>query len=259
MLKLVLRLGIGSAAVFFSALGVFLVYAYTRPVRISPNRPSKHNDDLIKEILSAKNVLFIGAHPDDVEFYCAALVYEMRRNGTDVSFAIATRGGKGRQGNAKARLEKLRTLNQKDAADILGGADIILYDYPDKALPSHVNDFSDDLKKLIAKKQPDLILCWDPDYIYNPHPDHQAAADSAQKALKDYKGKVCYYGTHNPNLWYGYDRPVFNIKYKSLRAHRTETPWPYSTMVKRLLVKRTGGEGAKINAEYAETYRVIRS
>jgi LmbE family N-acetylglucosaminyl deacetylase len=168
---------------------------------------------------------------------------------------VATRGGKGRNGRAKTRLEGLRTEHQLDAARTIGGARVVFYDYPDKDLPSHVQAFANDLRVLIDKEKPDFVFSWDPDYIYNPHPDHVAAAQSVDIATRDTDTPRCFYGTRRPNLWIGYDDDVYRVKLRSLRAHRTETPWPYFVLGKRFLSRMTRAEGAKIGAKYAEVYR----
>ena len=238
-------------------LAALIVIGYTRSVPISTNSPSPDNDALLGQLFATKKVLFVGAHPDDLEFYCGGLVHTLRQRGIEVTFAIATRGGKGRQGRAKARLEGLRSRHQLDAARILGGVDVALYDYPDKDLPSHVDEFAADLKRLISEKKPDIVFSWDPVFIYNPHLDHQAAARSAKIATDALDSKVCYYGTREPNLWFGYGEDLFQLKLRSIRAHRTETPWCFYPFARRFVYRKSTGEGAKIGAKYAEVYRCV--
>lgn len=181
------------------------------------------------------------------------LVYMLRARGAEVIFAIATRGGKGRTGAAKDHLEALRTAHQSDAAAILGGARVIFHDYPDKQLSNHIEDFARDLAALIQEERPDLVLGWDPDYIYNPHPDHQTAAEAFRLAAAG--SKICYYGTREPDLWIGCDKPLFQVKLEAIRAHRTETSWYFFPIPKRQLVKRSRREGLKIGCSYAEVLR----
>ncbi|MEN6357954.1 MAG: PIG-L family deacetylase [Armatimonadota bacterium] len=201
----------------------------------------------------AKRVLFIGAHPDDIEFYCGGLVHMLGKNGTNVTFAIGTRGGKGYKGWMKRRLESMRTSNQLDSAAILGSVNVIFYDYPDKSLTEHIDAYASDLKTLIESADPDLIFSWDPDYIYNPHPDHQAAAYAGRIASAD--SHVFYYGTREPDLWIGFGEDIYQVKLKSLRAHRTETPWYYWMLIRKAFLERLMGEGAKVNQPYAEVLR----
>lgn len=240
---------------FVIAFAVMFAMRYTRAVPISQTNPRPENDRLVTRILSAKRALFVSAHPDDVEWYCGALVHEMRSRGTEVTFAIATRGGKGLNGAAKRSLEGLRTRHQGNAARVLGGVEVVLYDYPDKKLPEHIEEFARDVELLIKKEQPDLVFSWDPDHIYNPHLDHQAAARAARIAADRLGSKTCYFGSTEPNVWFGFDDNAFKVKLRSIRAHRTEAPPIWFSLGKRFLLKKSKGEGEKIGAKYAEVFR----
>ena len=255
MPKLLKRTLKALALVIAAAVAAGLAYVYTRPVHVSANKPSKDNAKRVQRLLAVKKAIFVGAHPDDIEFYAGGLVYMLRHKGADVIFAIATRGGKGRNGNAKARLEARRSHDQLESARILGGVRVVLYDYADKDLPNHVDQFADDLVNLIRGEEPDMVFTWDPEFTYNRHPDHIAAAKSARKALDITGAKWCCYGTFEPNVWLGYGDDIFRIKVKALRAHRTETPWYFWILVKRWLTNKTSGEGEKIGAKYAEFFR----
>jgi LmbE family N-acetylglucosaminyl deacetylase len=220
------------------------------------------NAALCEKLLSSKRALFVGAHPDDIEFRAGGLVYLMRRRGVEVIFAIATRGGKRLRWPLNRLLERIRTRHQHRAARILGGADVIFYDYPDGSLPDHIEPFTQDLRTLIEERKPDVVLCWDPEFVSHPHPDHKAAADATDAAASFDKpsvpkARVCFYGAPRPNLWVGLDEEAVRTKVRSIKAHRTETPWPYFDLRgnKRLL-SWMRAEGAKIGAEYAETFRM---
>ena len=179
----------------------------------------------------------------------------MRKHGVEVILAIATRGGRGLPGPLRRGLERTRTRYQMRAVEILGGAEVIFHDYPDGNLSSRVEAFSADVRRLVSDRQPDLLLSWDPDFIFTPHPDHQAAADAVKLANLDLT--ACYYGTKCPNLWVGFDRDALNTKLRALKAHRTETPWFYFDLrQKKTLINGMAVEGAKIGSAYAETFRL---
>ena len=218
------------------------------------DRICSNNRELCGKLFSSHRLLFIGAHPDDIEFYCGGLAYMLRRSGVDVSFVIATRGGRGLSGSARTRLEKLRTRNAVDAAKMLGVNNVSFLNYPDKDLSSHIEQLASDLQKLISANKPDIVLSWDPDFIYNPHPDHKAAAQAANIATKDLS--VCYYGTKQPNLRVSLDNNAFRAKIASLRAHRTETPWYYWYPILRWNVLNRLKRGARgLDTKYAEVLR----
>lgn len=210
---------------------------------------------MLEDILKSRKALFVGAHPDDIEFYSAALVRMLRENGAEVVYAIGTRGGKGWAGRARMWLERRRTRDQMKSARIIGGAKVVFFDYPDKGLPAHVTAYAQDLRALIGVEEPDIVFSWDPDFIYNPHPDHVAAAQAAESATEDVNVHQCFYGTRKPDLWVGYGDDIMKLKIRALRAHSTETIWPFFLRGKRYLMLRSAGEGAKIGAKYAEVFR----
>lgn len=235
-----------------------LVWLYTRAMPVSAATPTSESAEFSEELFACKKLLFVGAHPDDIEFYAGGLVHKLLQGDAEVLYAIATRGGKGRTGRAKDRLEGLRTQHQLDAAQIVGGARVVFYDYPDKGLPARVNELVKDIRDLIASEEPDIVLSWDPDHIRNPHPDHVAAAQAVDIAALDADVPRCFYGTRQPNLWVEYGEEVFQVKLKSLRAHRTETWWPYFLLGRRFLTKISVDEGRKTGAKYAEVFRYVR-
>lgn len=222
---------------------------------------SSQDTSLAESLLASNRALFVGAHPDDIEFRAGGLVHLMRRRGTEVIFAVATRGGKRLRWPLNRILERLRSTHQLRAARILGGAEVIFYDYPDGGLPSYVDRFTNDLKLLIVEREPDVVLCWDPEFVSGPHPDHKAAADATDAACSDklsmLRVGVCFYGAPQPNVRVALDMEAVGAKLRSIRAHATEAPWPYFDLRgKRWLLSWMRDEGAKVGAEYAEAFRV---
>ena len=222
-----------------------------------PDTQTDANAAFSEELFASKRALFVGAHPDDIEFRAGGLVYMMRKRGVEVIFAIATRGGKGLPGPFRRLLERIRTCHQLRAAQILGGIEVVFYDYPDGGLPDFVEPFTGDLKSLIETRQPDVVLCWDPDLVSRPHPDHKAAADATSQAAVGVK--TCFYGAREPNLWVGLDDDALRAKLRALKAHATETPILYFDLrVKKWLMGWMKAEGAKIGRDYAETFRLAQ-
>jgi len=217
------------------------------------------NADLCESLLSSKRALFVGAHPDDIEFRAGGLVYVMCKRGVEVIYAIATRGGKRLRWPLNRWLERIRTRHQMNAARVLGGAEVVLFDYPDGSLPLFTEAFTGDLGSLIDERKPDVVLCWDPEFVSHPHPDHKAAADATHSACFDKLNMltVCFYGAPKPNLWVALDEEAVRAKVRSIRAHATEAPWPYFDLTgKKWLLSWMMRDGAEIGSDYAESFRI---
>lgn len=223
-----------------------------------------------EKLLACKKALFIGAHPDDIEFRAGGLVYLMRQRGVEVTFAVATRGGKGWVWPFRNVLEWLRERHQRNAAKIMGGAEVLFLGYPDGRLPENIDFLRDDLRSLMQSRQPDVVLCWDPKHSQNPHRDHLAAALATQAAcsrtqtLEQAQTSVrctkCWYGSREPNVWVGFDEETMRVKIRALKAHRTETPWFYFDLrLKKRMIAAMRQEGSEIGSDYAETFRLTHN
>ncbi len=220
---------------------------------VSLTNPTDHNPKILQRLTNAGSYLFVGAHPDDIEFYCGALVRELTGQGKRVQYVILTRGGKGRQGEAKHRLEMLRTRHQQQAATLLGVESVDFLDFPDGSLSAYENAAADQLREVVRKADPETFVCWDPKHIYNPHPDHVAAARICDAALGS--ENVVYYGTQRPNVWFGFGDNMAKAKLASILAHKTEAPWFYQPILWYVLFRKLRMEGRKVGARYAETFR----
>ncbi|MGQ9581352.1 MAG: PIG-L deacetylase family protein, partial [Armatimonadota bacterium] len=78
---------------FLFAVAIIVGILVVSNVPVSQNNPLPDNSTLVGKLFHSQRVLFVGAHPDDIEFYCSALVYSLKKRGVDVIFAIGTRGG----------------------------------------------------------------------------------------------------------------------------------------------------------------------
>lgn len=213
------------------------------------------NPEYARRLFESSRALFIGAHPDDIEFYCGGLVYELTLAGVNVEYLIATRGGRGLNGRLLRYMEKTRVKQQVAAANILSVLSLKFLDFPDKRLSSHIDELSDKIKDYIREQPYDMVFSWDPDYIFNPHPDHMAVAEAARSAMHGMTSRLLHFGTRKPNLHIGLVHYAYSAKIRSIRAHRTETPCFYWPVIKRQINNRLVSGGREIGCQYAESFR----
>jgi LmbE family N-acetylglucosaminyl deacetylase len=114
------------------------------------------------------NVLAIGAHPDDIEAYCAGTLARYARAGEKVFMCVVT-DGRGRPGGNPDEIAKIRRGEAQASADLIG-AELIWMAIPDGQLmvdDATRHQFGD----VIRQTTPDIIITHPPmDY----HPDHNA-------------------------------------------------------------------------------------
>lgn len=113
------------------------------------------------------DILFIAAHPDDVELCCAGTVFKHIDQGATVGIVDLTRGELGTRGNAETRLQEATK-----AAEIMGISFRENLDLRDGFF-----DFSDENKipiiKSIRRHQPEIIVT---NAVSDRHPDHGRAS-----------------------------------------------------------------------------------
>ncbi|MFM9105532.1 MAG: PIG-L deacetylase family protein [Chloroflexota bacterium] len=136
-----------------------------------------------------KRVAVIFAHPDDAEFICAGTVARWVAEGHHVTYVLITSGNKGSDDPEMTpeRLAAIRTVEQRDAAAILGVAECVFMDKPDGMLVPDL-DLRRDMVRVIRSLKPDVVICQDPSvrYVaqsYLNHSDHRVAGDVTLDAI----------------------------------------------------------------------------
>jgi LmbE family N-acetylglucosaminyl deacetylase len=120
--------------------------------------------------------LAIAAHPDDVEFGCGGTLAKWAAAGTAIYHLICTDGSKGtwRAEQDPAELVVTRRAEQREAARILGGGEVIFLGWPDGELESGLRQRAQ-IASAIRTLRPDVVLGHDPWKRYRLHPDHRNA------------------------------------------------------------------------------------
>jgi LmbE family N-acetylglucosaminyl deacetylase len=113
------------------------------------------------------NVLFVGAHPDDIETFCGGTAARYVAEGHQVFFCIATNGNVGSSTLTQTEIAAIRHQEAQRAAAVIG-ARLIWLGYDDEFL---IETREARLKFIEAFRvaRPDVVFChWIEDY----NPDH---------------------------------------------------------------------------------------
>ncbi len=123
-------------------------------------------------------ILFIGAHPDDCDFYCGGTALKYRDLGHQVKFIAMTNGDAGHQEMGGGALARRRYAEAQASARIA--------DLEYQILDNHDGELQPDIATrkvviaLIRQFEPDLVITHRPnDY----HPDHRATGLLVQDAI----------------------------------------------------------------------------
>lgn len=134
-----------------------------------------------------RQVVAVGAHPDDCEYFAGATLAGLARGGADVTLLICSDGALG--GATDPGLPGRRREEATRAAAALG-ARVVFLEHRDGSLEA-ADPLRRDLVREIRRARPELVLCHDPTTLWAPqgpiarlgHSDHRAAGQATLDAL----------------------------------------------------------------------------
>ncbi len=135
-----------------------------------------------------RRVLFVTAHPDDVDFGTAGTVAAFTAAGLEVTYCIATNGEAGGSDRSMSRADMatLRQREQRAAAAEVGVSDLHFLGHPDGRLQATF-ELRRDISRVIRQVKPERVVTQSPerrwDFIYASHPDHLALGEAAVCAV----------------------------------------------------------------------------
>ncbi len=185
-----------------------------------------------------ERVLVICAHPDDVDFGCAATVATLGDAGAEVRYCIVTNGEAGGSDRDQPRSEMaaLRRTEQTAAAATVGVKELTFLGHPDGRLVPTL-ELRRDLSRVIRQFRPDLVIGPSPDRnwsaIYASHPDHLAAGEAAVAAV--------YPDSRNP-----FAHP--ELLEEGLEPHTVAALWMMAAPAANVAVDITDAFGRKLAA-----------
>ena len=135
-----------------------------------------------------ERILVVAAHPDDVDFGCAASVAAWTDAGVQVSYCILTDGDAGGfdEGITRAEMARIRREEQTNAAAQVGVSDIHFLGHPDGRLYPTI-ELRRDISRVIRQVRPQRVVTQSPlrnfQRIYASHPDHLACGEATLCAV----------------------------------------------------------------------------
>lgn len=129
------------------------------------------------------SVLAVAAHPDDIDFGCAATLARFVDSGASVAELLVTRGDAGSSDPAmtRERLREIRTSEAAAAAAVLG-VELVMLDRLDGEVVNDL-DLRREVSRAVRRTRPEVLVVLDPSPIIGDgfinHPDHRAVAQAA--------------------------------------------------------------------------------
>jgi LmbE family N-acetylglucosaminyl deacetylase len=154
------------------------------------------SDDLS---LAGRTVLAIFAHPDDESLACGGTLARLADAGARVVVMCASRGERGSISDPAlvpdGDLGGVRARELRDAAAVLGVAEVLVLDYPDGDLRwYHVPELHAEIVGAIQRYHPDAVITFAEDGLYW-HLDHIGVHERTYTAVRSF-------GADAPPLYY---------------------------------------------------------
>lgn len=148
--------------------------------------------------------MFIGAHPDDIEFSCGGTMLRLIDEGHDVSVVIMT-GGEASPNCS----EKQRKLEQSNAVRYAKINEIIMLNYIDGAVETNAESVRK-INEIIESFNPDFVMTH---YPNDSHQDHRNTAQIVKSATRR-KHSLIYFDSYSsidfkPNLYVSIDKYIY--------------------------------------------------
>lgn len=204
-----------------------------------------------------RNVVCVGAHPDDPETGCGGTLAKLIAQGHRVTILYLTRGEAGIRGGEADKTAAIRASEATAACKLLR-SNIVFADQTDGKTAAAPDDCQEFARRLLALK-PDVVLTHWP---IDTHHDHRTAAALVYQAWQaaGESFTLVYYEvmagvqTHHFQPNYYVDISSFcDLKRSAIYAHRSQNPdrfYPYHVEME----KRRGSEA---NVPRAEAFFVL--
>ena len=210
--------------------------------------------------MTAKNVLAVGAHADDVEIGCGGTVARHTKNGDNVVILVMTESSYSYYDGTVLRSKEEGVSEEENAAKVLG-AKLINLGFETKTVP-YSRESVEAINEVIDKYEIDVIYTH---WYHDSHQDHRRTTQSVLSAGRyvknilmyepEYPAGRSYSGFHNQ--YYVDITPTFEQKMEALKQHKSQIK-KYGNDFLGAVEARARHRGYEIRSKYAECFEVLR-
>jgi N-acetylglucosamine malate deacetylase 1 len=203
-----------------------------------------------------KKALVLAPHTDDGEFGCGGTMARLLAEGAEVHYAAFSSAEKSLPPGADPQV-LVKELKEAMRSLGINQQRLHILDYGVRDFPEHRQAILDDMLKLKAAIEPDLVLL---PSVNDTHQDHQTVAHEGFRAFKD--RTILGYEipwnnrTFNTESFVLLEEAHVDAKVKALLCYASQLDRSYANEESIRSLART--RGTQIGVRYAEAFEVVR-
>ena len=220
-------------------------------------------------------VLVVTPHPDDAEGGAGGTIARWAKEGKKIVLVVCTNGDKGSSDRnmSPELLAETREKEQREAARVLGIAEVVFLRLPDQGLEDN-EEFREKVVRQIRLHKPDTVVTVDPNRSYIRHRDHtmtgrvtldaifpyardhMAFPQHLQEGLEPHRVRELYlFRSDSPDTFIDIT-DTFEAKMDSLYCHASQMSRPREQRDERAR-KQAAEVGKEIGVALAEGFKKI--
>ncbi len=219
-------------------------------------------------------ILAVGAHPDDLEFFCGGTLAKYAKSGNEIFMSYLCTGCYGSRDTEPAKLSEIRAQEARNSAKIIGATvfgpisnDLDLFSNRESRIK---------VVDIIRQAKPDIIITHSTnDYMADHVATGQIVFDAAFTATlplfkTDYPAheKIMPIYSMDTSIGVGFDPELyiditdyFETKKKMLLSHESQHKWiagHHQTDAVGIIEKMSSFRGLQCGVKYAEAFKRVK-
>lgn len=233
----------------------------------------------IPELTTFKRPMFIGPHPDDIEFGCGGLISKYKQLNTPVTYVIVTDGGAGSNDVdvSAEKMVEIRKIESIEAANFMNVKDVEFLGLEDGGI-FYIEDIISRLAPIVLKYNPDIIFAPDSRLKTECHSDHIKVGEAVRRISQiiaypialnrhniDTSGinhfpnniTLAFYFSDDSNVKVEISENNLSDKIQSIMLHKSQMLDPSSELLINYFKLMAIELGEGFNSGLAEEYQVL--
>ncbi len=211
--------------------------------------------------MTGKNIIAIGAHPDDVEIGCAGTLARHISEGDKVTILHMTNTGYGNRITGEVLRTPEQSKNEAARAAKILCCELIMLDFEEQNVPFNANSVAL-VNDVLEKKKINVVYT---NWRGDSHQDHMATFKCVMAAARHIENVYLYEQIPQPRTNELHVEPThyvditdhLNKKIEVIRAHESQVK-KYGESLIEGVISLARLRGIQCNRKYAEAFEVIK-